>query len=233
MLILYFLFILTSPLLISADEVNDPFEEINRKTYEFNESLDRNILKPVAEVYSNFPPKVKKGVTNFFNNLEEVDTFINQLLQGKPKESINDLSRFVINTTIGIGGIFDVASKMGLERHEEDFGQTLAVWGVGEGPYIMLPFLGPSTLRDTLSRPVSSFLSVTFHMTEDDVNIALKSIDALETRERLLDVESLLSGDKYVFVKDAYIQSMYYEIKDGIDVKDEFVDDMDDFLIDQ
>lgn len=233
MRILYFLFILTSPLLISADEVNDPFEEINRKTYEFNESLDRNILKPVAEVYSNFPPKVKKGVTNFFNNLEEVDTFINQLLQGKPKESINDLSRFVINTTIGIGGIFDVASKMGLERHEEDFGQTLAVWGVGEGPYIMLPFLGPSTLRDTLSRPVSSFLSVTFHMTEDDVNIALKSIDALETRERLLDVESLLSGDKYVFVKDAYIQSMYYEIKDGIDVKDEFVDDMDDFLIDQ
>jgi len=233
MRILYFLIILITPLLISADQVNDPFEEINRKTYEFNESLDRNILKPVAEVYSNFPPKVKKGVTNFFNNLEEVDTFINQLLQGKPKESINDLSRFVINTTIGIGGIFDVASKMGLERHEEDFGQTLAVWGVGEGPYIMLPFLGPSTLRDTLSRPVSSFLSVTFHMTEDDVNIALKSIDALETRERLLDVESLLSGDKYVFVKDAYIQSMYYEIKDGIDVKDEFVDDMDDFLIDQ
>ena len=233
MRILYFLFILISPLLISADEVNDPFEEINRKTYEFNESLDKNILKPVAEVYSNFPPKVKKGVTNFFNNLEEVDTFINQLLQGKPKESINDLSRFVINTTIGIGGIFDVASKMGLQRHEEDFGQTLAVWGVGEGPYIMLPFLGPSTLRDTLSRPVSSFLSVTFHMTEDDVNIALKSIDALETRERLLDVESLLSGDKYVFVKDAYIQSMYYEIKDGIDVKDEFVEDMDDFLIDQ
>ena len=233
MRILYFLIILISPLLISADEVNDPFEEINRKTYEFNESLDKNILKPVAEVYSNFPPKVKKGVTNFFNNLEEVDTFINQLLQGKPKESINDLSRFVINTTIGIGGIFDVASKMGLKRHVEDFGQTLAVWGVSEGPYIMLPFLGPSTLRDTLSRPVSSFLSVTFHMTEDDVNIALKSIDALETRERLLDVESLLSGDKYVFVKDAYIQSMYYEIKDGIDVKDEFVDDMDDFLIDQ
>ena len=233
MRILYFLIILISPLLISADEVNDPFEEINRKTYEFNESLDKNILKPVAEVYSNFPPKVKLGVTNFFNNLEEVDTFINQLLQGKPKESINDLSRFVINTTIGIGGIFDVASKMGLKRHEEDFGQTLAVWGVSEGPYIMLPFLGPSTLRDTLSRPVSSFLSVTFHMTEDDVNIALKSIDALETRERLLDVESLLSGDKYVFVKDAYIQSMYYEIKDGIDVKDEFVDDMDDFLIDQ
>ena len=122
---------------------------------------------------------------------------------------------------------------MGLERHEEDFGQTLAVWGVPEGPYIMLPFLGPSTLRDTASLPVSSFLSVPFHMTDTDANIALKSIDALETRERLLEVESLISGDKYSFVKDAYNQSMDYEIKDGIDVKDDFVDDMDDFLIDQ
>jgi phospholipid-binding lipoprotein MlaA len=97
----------------------------------------------------------------------------------------------------------------------------------------MLPFLGPSTLRDTASRPVSSFLSVTFHMTDTDVNIALKSVDALETRERLLDVESLMSGDKYSFVRDAYMQSMEYEIKDGIDVEDEFVDDMEDFLIDQ
>ena len=91
---------------------------------------------------------------------------------------------------------------------------------------------GPSTLRDTLSRPVSSFSSITFHMTDADVNIALKSIDAIETRERLLDVESLLSGDRYAFVKDAYIQSMSYEIKDGIDVEDKFIDDMDDFLID-
>tara|TARA_B100001758_G_C18407132_1_gene612892 strand:+ start:876 stop:1574 length:699 start_codon:yes stop_codon:yes gene_type:complete len=218
---------------IYTEEVNDPFEELNRKTYEFNEKLDSKILKPTAQAYSKLPPPVKKGVTNFFNNLEEVDTSVNQLLQGKPKKSINDITRFVINSTIGIAGLFDVATKMGLERHEEDFGQTLAVWGVGEGPYIMLPLLGPSTLRDTLSRPVSSFLSVTFHMTDTDVNIALKSVDALETRERLLEVESLLSGDKYAFVKDAYIQSMYYEIKDGIDVEDEFVDDMDDFLIDQ
>ena len=217
---------------IASDEVKDPFENINRATFKFNEKLDSSFLKPIAQTYSKFPPRVKNGVTNFFNNLEEVDTFINQLLQGKPKESINDFSRFIINTTIGLGGFIDVASKLGLERHEEDFGQTLAVWGVGQGPYIMLPFLGPSTLRDTLSKPVSSFLSVTFHMTESDVNIALKSIDALETRERLLDVESLLSGDKYAFVKDAYIQSMIYEIKDGIDVEDEFIDDMDDFLID-
>ena len=227
------LIILFTSLNVNAEEVNDPLEDLNRKTYEFNEKLDSTILKPTAELYSKFPPKVKQGVTNFFNNLEEIDTSVNQLLQGKPKKSLNDLTRFVINSTIGIGGLFDVASKMGLERHEEDFGQTLAVWGVPEGPYIMLPFLGPSTLRDTASRPVSSFLSVTFHMTDTDVNIALKSVDALETRERLLDVESLMSGDKYSFVRDAYMQSMEYEVKDGIDVEDEFVDDMEDFLIDQ
>ena len=228
--VLIYIFIFSS--FLSSDETKDPFENLNRKTFEFNENLDENFLMPVAEAYSKFPPKIKIGISNFFNNLEEVDTFVNQLLQGKPKQSINDLTRFLINTTVGLGGFIDVASKIGLERHEEDFGQTLAVWGVGQGPYIMLPVLGPSTLRDTLSRPVSSFLSVTFHMTETDVNIALKGIDAIETREKLLGIESLLSGDKYSFVKDAYIQSMMYEIKDGIDVKDDFIDDMDGFLID-
>ena len=143
-----FIFILIFSLSIYSNEVNDPFENLNRKTFEFNENLDEKILKPTATFYSKFPPRIKKGITNFFNNLEEVDTCVNQLLQGKPKKSANDLTRFVINSTIGLGGFIDVASKIGLERHEEDFGQTLAVWGVSEGPYIMLPGLGPSTLRD-------------------------------------------------------------------------------------
>ena len=219
------------PIVIS-EEVSDPFEDLNRVAFQFNENLDENFLKPIATTYSRFPPKIKLGVTNFFNNLEDVETSLNQFLQGKPKKSLNDITRFIINSTIGLAGFIDVASKIGLDRHEEDFGQTLAVWGVGSGPYIMLPAFGPSTLRDTLSRPVSSFSSITFHMTDADVNIALKSIDAIETRERLLNVESLLSGDRYSFVKDAYMQSMSYEIKDGIDVEDEFIDDMDDFLID-
>ena len=227
-LITIFLFV---PIVIS-EEVSDPFEDLNRVAFEFNEKLDENFLKPIAITYSRFPPKIKLGVTNFFNNLEDVETSLNQFLQGKPKKSLNDITRFIINSTIGLAGFIDVASKIGLDRHEEDFGQTLAVWGVGSGPYIMLPALGPSTLRDTLSRPVSSFSSITFHMTDADVNIALKSIDAIETRERLLNVESLLSGDRYSFVKDAYMQSMSYEIKDGIDVEDKFIDDMDDFLID-
>ena len=229
----YFLIFILFSSLLYAEDINDPFEDINRVTFELNESLDRNFLKPVAQTYSKTPKPIKKGITNFFNNLEEVETSINQVLQGKPKFALNDLTRFVINSTIGLGGFIDVATKMGLERHEEDFDQTLALWGIPSGPYIMLPALGPSSLRDTLSRPFSSFLSVTFHMTETDVNIALKGIDALETRERLLEIESLIYGDRYDFVKDSYIQYLNYEIKDGVDVEDEFLEEMDDFLIDQ
>ena len=217
---------------ISSEEVSDPFEDINRLTFEINEMLDDVIARPTANFYSKFPTPIKKGVTNLFDNLEEINTSVNQALQGKPLTALNDISRFVINSTIGIAGIFDVATAMGLKRHEEDFGQTLAVWGVPAGPYVMLPVLGPHTLRDLLGRPVSSFLSVTFHMTESDVNFGLNMIDALETRERLLEVESLLSGDKYYFVRDSYIQYLDYEIKDGINVQDDFADDMDDFLID-
>jgi phospholipid-binding lipoprotein MlaA len=229
----YFLIFILFSSSLYAEDINDPFEDINRVAFEFNESLDRNFLKPVAQTYSKTPKPIKKGVTNFFNNLEEVETTVNQVLQGKPKLALNDLTRFVINSTIGLGGFIDVATKIGLTRHEEDFDQTLALWGVPSGPYIMLPALGPSSLRDTLSRPFSSFLSVTFHMTESDVNIALKSIDALETRERLLEIESLIYGDRYDFVKDSYIQYLNYEVKDGVDVEDEFLEEMDDFLIDQ
>ena len=229
----YFLIFILFNSSLYAEDINDPFEDINRVTFEFNESLDRIFLKPVATTYSKAPKPIKKGVTNFFNNLEEVETTVNQVLQGKPKLALNDLTRFVINSTIGLGGFIDIATKIGLTRHEEDFDQTLALWGVPSGPYIMLPALGPSSLRDTLSRPFSSFLSVTFHMTESDVNIALKGIDALETRERLLEIESLIYGDRYDFVKDSYIQYLNYEVKDGVDVEDEFLEEMDDFLIDQ
>jgi len=219
--------------LIHAEDINDPFEDINRITFKFNESLDNNFLKPVALTYSKAPKPIKKGISNFFDNLEEIETSVNQILQGKPKLAINDFSRFIINSTIGLGGFLDVATKIGLTRHEEEFDQTLALWGVPSGPYIMLPGLGPSTLRDTLARPFSSFLSVTFHMTESDVNLALKGMDALETRERLLEIESLIYGDRYNFVRDSYVQYMNYEINDGVDVEDEFIDDMDDLLIEQ
>ena len=212
-------------------EINDPFEDLNRDIFAFNEKLDEKILKPTALLYRKVTPQfARTGVTNFFSNLKEIDTTINQVFQGEIKYAFNDAGRFVINTTIGLFGLIDVASKMGLERHEEDFGQTLGVWGISSGPYIMLPFLGPSNPRDLMSRPISSFLSGTFAMKDNDVKFTLVGIDALETRERLLDAETLIIGDKYMFVKDAYVQSREYEINNGSTENDIFLDDMDDIF---
>ncbi len=226
-----FLLILLLSIPIFGEEINDPFEDLNRDIFIFNEKLDEKLLKPAALTYRKVTPQfARTGVTNFFNNLEEIDTTINQVLQGEIKYAFNDAGRFVINSTIGLFGLIDVASKMGLEKHEEDFGQTLGVWGFDSGPYIMIPFLGPSNPRDLLSRPISSFLSGTFAMEDNDVKITLVGIDALETRERLLDAETLIIGDKYIFVKDAYIQSREYEINNGSTEDDEFLDDMEDIF---
>ena len=226
-----FLLILLLSFPIFGEEINDPFEDLNRDIFIFNEKLDEKLLKPAALTYRKVTPQfARTGVTNFFNNLEEIDTTINQVLQGEIKYAFNDASRFVINSTIGLLGLIDVASKMGLERHEEDFGQTLGVWGFNSGPYIMIPFLGPSNPRDLLSRPISSFLSGTFAMEDNDVKLTLIGIDALETRERLLDAETLIIGDKYIFVKDAYDQSREYEINNGSTENDEFLDDMEDIF---
>lgn len=226
-----FLLILLLSFPIFGEEINDPFEDLNRDIFIFNEKLDEKLLKPAALTYRKVTPQfARTGVTNFFNNLEEIDTTINQVLQGEIKYAFNDAGRFVINSTIGLFGLIDVASKMGLEKHEEDFGQTLGVWGFDSGPYIMIPFLGPSNPRDLLSRPISSFLSGTFAMEDNDVKITLVGIDALETRERLLDAETLIIGDKYIFVKDAYVQSREYEINNGSTEDDEFLDDMEDIF---
>ena len=226
-----FLLILLLSFPIFGEEIDDPFEDLNRDIFIFNEKLDEKLLKPAALTYRKVTPQfARTGVTNFFNNLEEIDTTINQVLQGEIKYAFNDASRFVINSTIGLLGLIDVASKMSLERHEEDFGQTLGVWGFNSGPYIMIPFLGPSNPRDLLSRPISSFLSGTFAMEDNDVKLTLIGIDALETRERLLDAETLIIGDKYFFVKDAYVQSREYEINNGSTENDEFLDDMDDIF---
>ena len=216
-----------------SEEVHDPFEDINRITFNINDSLDNKIAKPVAVFYGDItPPFSQNRITRFFKNLAEIDTFINQALQGKPKLAINDFGRFAINSSIGLCGFFDVATKLGLEAHEEDFGQTIGFLGVPDGPYLMLPIIGPSNARDIMSRPISSFLSGTFAMTDTDVKLTLTALDALETRERYLDFEAMITGDRYTFVKDAYVQSRDYEIFDGEMTEDDFLEDMDDFLID-
>ena len=212
---------------------DDPLEEYNRKIWAFNEFLDDNFAKPTAEIYTSFTPDfIEIGISNFFRNLNELDNTANQLLQGRPILAINDFSRFLINTTLGLGGFIDVGSRFGLERHDEDFGQTLGSWGLSSGPFLMIPIYGPSTPRGLAGRSVSSVLSGTFTIEDTDIRIAITALDALETRARYLEVETLIIGDRYSFIRDSYMQYQEFELTNGEDQPDDFVDDMDDFLLD-
>ena len=225
----FFLILLSAPIA----EANDPFEDINRKVWAFNEFLDNNVAKPTAEIYTSLAPNfVEVGMSNFFRNINELDNTANQLLQGHPVLALNDFTRFLINSTIGIAGFIDVGSRIGLERHDEDFGQTLGAWGLSTGPFLMLPIYGPSTPRGLAGKSVSSVLGGTFAIEEDDVRFGITALDALETRARYLEVEPLIIGDRYSFIRDSYLQYQEFESSNGLNQQDDFVDDMDDFLLD-
>ena len=202
----------------------DPFQNLNEKTHNLNQSLDESIATPIAKIYRKVTPDfVEVGVTNFTDNIEDVNIALNNLLQGKIKDGFSDIFRFTINSTIGVLGFFDVASSMGLQKHSEDFGQTLAVWGVSDGPYIVLPVLGPSTLRDTLARIPEAFMTPLLLIDHDRTGYELTAIDLLDKRARFLGLESIVIGDEYLFYRDAYFQSREFDIKDGL-IEDDFDD---------
>ena len=208
------------------DANEDPFESTNRIVFEISDDLDTMIIRPVAEIYRDVTPRfIKNSVTNFFYNLSEVDTIVNQLLQGKIVLAGQDSLRFLINSTIGIVGFVDVATRVGFERHDEDFGQTLGYWGVPAGPYVFLPLIGPSTIRDSFSKPTSWFLSGNLSVSDEEAKIFINLLDAVETRERLLVAEKLIVGDKYEFVKSVYLQTRNDLVFDG-EVEDEFLTDL-------
>ena len=222
-----FLFFISTFSIAEDEDVNvDPFESTNRIVFEISDDLDTMIIRPVAEIYRDVTPRfIKNSVTNFFYNLSEVDTIINQLLQGKIVLAGQDSLRFLINSTIGIVGFVDVASRVGFERHDEDFGQTLGYWGVPAGPYVFLPLIGPSTIRDSFSKPTSWFLSGNLSVSDEEAKIFINLLDAVETRERLLVAEKLIVGDKYEFVKSVYLQTRNDLVFDG-EVEDEFLTDL-------
>tara|TARA_A100001011_G_scaffold145627_2_gene153766 strand:- start:5603 stop:6325 length:723 start_codon:yes stop_codon:yes gene_type:complete len=222
-----FLFFISTFSIAEDEDVNiDPFESTNRIVFEISDDLDTMILRPVAEIYRDVTPRfIKNSVTNFFYNLSEVDTIVNQLLQGKIVIAGQDSLRFLINSTIGIVGFVDVATRVGFERHDEDFGQTLGYWGVPAGPYVFLPLIGPSTIRDSFSKPTSWFLSGNFSVSDEEAKIFINLLDAVETRERLLVAEKLIVGDKYEFVKSVYLQTRNDLVFDG-EVEDEFLTDL-------
>ena len=196
----------------------DPWESWNRGVYKFNDALDRAVAKPVARTYVKIIPQpIRTGVTNFFANLDTPTVMINDALQGKLRDAVNDLGRFVLNSTIGLGGILDPASSAGLARNNEDFGQTLGTWGVHQGPFVELPILGPSDLRDAPARVVDAYTNPRQYSHNNYIKYGLYLPDFTDRRASLLPLDETLSHtyDPYAFVRDAYLQRRAYLVSDG------------------
>lgn len=207
----------------------DPWEGLNRKVDTFNHFGDKWLVRPVAVAYDFVTPDVvDDGVTNMFHNLREPITIVNDLFQLKFKKAGKDTGRLLINSTVGLLGFFDVAAKAGLEREVEDFGQTLGYWGVPPGPYVVLPFLGPSSLRDGLSLfPDSALNPISTPVTAIDHELTQYSVLGgyyVDLRADLLDADDLISGDRYIFLRDAYLQNREFLVTDG-EVEDDFGDE--------
>lgn len=189
---------------------DDPLEGYNRAIYSFNEGLDEVILKPAANSYKTVLPEfVQAGIGNFFANIGDIWTAVNNLLQGKFEESGTDLLRLALNTTFGLGGVIDVASREGLPKHLEDFGQTLGVWGVKPGPYFILPLFGPSTVRDALALPIDLWGDILFAQAKPLVRYTSSVVRVVDKRAAALDATNLLEEaalDKYVFTRDGHLQ---------------------------
>lgn len=208
----------------------DPWEGFNRKVFAFNDVLDRYALKPVAKGYRTITPDpVETGVGNFFSNLGEIRTALNSVLQGKPSNAGLATSRFLINSTVGVGGLLDYATLMEITADEEDFGQTLAVWGWEDSRYLVLPFLGPRTLRDATGLPADMATNPVTYVEDDSVRISLTALNIIDIRAGLLDQEELIRGDRYSFVRDAYLQNRQFEVSDGELGDDPFASDTFDF----
>jgi len=204
----------------SASE-DDPWERFNRPVFRFNHTIDTYGLKPLAQGYQKVTPGfLRRGIHNMFLNLGEAVNLTNNLLQGKPRAAGIDTSRFLFNTTFGLLGFFDVGTKMGLPRSDEDFGQTLAVWGLGSGPYLVLPFFGSSTLRDAPAKLPDYFLTP-YPYLEPEPRFGLTALNVIDTRAGLLSAEGMIEGDQYSFIRNVYLQTRGYKIHDG-EVEDDF-----------
>lgn len=204
----------------TAPDRRDPLEPFNREMFQFNQDFDEKIARPLAELYRDTVPlQVRKGVRNFFANLGDVIVFVNDALQMKWHEALNDAGRVMVNTTLGLGGLRDVASELGVEKRNEDFGQTLGYWGLPAGPYLVLPILGPSTFpRDTAGLVGDFYAWPVSHMEDAAVARGLGVLRFLQARSDLLGTESVLEQaalDRYVFVRDAYLQRRESLIRDG------------------
>jgi phospholipid-binding lipoprotein MlaA len=208
----------------TANNPKDPLEGYNRAVFAFNDKVDSAVLKPTATAYKNVVPGfVQTGINNFFGNLSDVWTAANQFLQGRPAEGVNDITRVALNTTFGLGGLIDIASKSGLPKHNEDFGQTLGVWGVSSGPYLILPLLGPSTVRDTVALPLDRKADPWNYKDPVHVRNIGTAVNVIDQRAVLLDASNLLEEaalDRYEFIRDGFMQRRESKVLDGREPKE-------------
>jgi len=214
-----------------AERPKDPkdrFENANRAIYKFNDIVDRATLKPIAKGYKRITPEwFRRGVGNFFSNLQYPATIVNQLLQGKPGAAARDTGRLLMNTVLGLGGVLDPATSVGLDKNDEDLGQTLGVWGVPSGPYVVMPFLGPTTVRDAPSTVAETFLDpLSYADVRWEVVWGLRGVDIVDSRAQLLSLEPLLERtfDPYAFLRNAFLQRREYQVRDG-DVPEEALEE--------
>ncbi|AKJ99694.1 hypothetical protein BK652_24230 [Pseudomonas brassicacearum] len=214
--------VLLVPFAAQAATEEDPWESINRPIFTFNDTLDTYALKPLAQGYQYVTPQfLEDGIHNMFRNIGDVGNLANNVLQAKPVAAGVDTARLIFNTTFGLLGFFDVGTQMGLQRSDEDFGQTLGYWGVSSGPYVVLPLLGPSTLRDAPAKYVDSYAAPYRYIDNVSVRNSIFGLNIVDTRASLLSAEKLVSGDKYVFIRNAYLQNREFKVKDG-QVEDDF-----------
>ena len=212
----------------------DPLEDLNRATYAFNDAVDNAVFTPVAKGYRAVTPGFfRAGVTNFFTNIGDVATSLNNVLQGKASDAASDVGRFFINSTLGVLGLFDVATPMGLEKHNADFGQTMGKWGVGSGPFLMLPLMGPSTLRDAAGRPVDAYAGYFRYVDHIPTRNVAFGTEVIDLRTNLLGASTTLDTaalDKYQFIRDAYLQRRLRSIHEG-KVPQDKLDQLEDDLL--
>ena len=218
---------------------NDPLERYNRSIYEFNNTLDRYVLKPAAKTYRKITPKpVETGIYNFFENLQEPLNMVNSLLQGKMNYAGLSAGRFVLNSTVGVLGFFDVAKKLEIPKHEEDFGQTLAAWGVPSGPYVVLPLFGPRYLRHAGGMVPDFILGSSYSLGDNSVRYGMLILNVVQQRARFLNTDDLLALqlDPYVFVRESYLQLRAADLRDLDQTQaneNEFNDEFDDEFEDE
>lgn len=205
-------------------QTNDPWRETNERIFRLNDYFDQLIVRPVASAYTLFIPRIaRQGIGNFFSNIDDINVFVNDLLQLKLDAALNDSGRFLVNSTLGVGGVLDVASGFGLYKNEEDFGQTLGTWGVGTGPYVMLPVFGASNVRDSFGLVLDTLFNPIQYHDEDSVRLTMFLVREVDSRAGLLALDDLVVGDRYLFVREAYVQRREYLVNDG-QVEDEFGD---------